>query len=222
MTSRLAARIAPRDGRGGGATCALASAGNKRHKHRAHGKERPVITVILYPFGLKSAAVIQLADAPSQSVDEVLFWSMTRRLIFVAAFTVAASVAMVGAQTRQYRTRLSPVALDVAMQAAIAGSGSVTATLNGTTLTLTGNYTGLRTASTVARVHRSPRTAMRGPAIGDLKITPGTSGTISGTLELTKDQVDDLANGRIYIQLHSEKAPDGNLWGWLFIQEGKK
>ncbi len=129
---------------------------------------------------------------------------------------------MVGAQTRQYRTRLSPVALDVAMQAAIAGSGSVTATLNGTTLTLTGNYTGFRTASTVARVHRSPRTAMRGPAIGDLKITPGTSGTISGTLELTKDQVDDLANGRIYIQLHSEKAPDGNLWGWLFIQEGKK
>ena len=147
---------------------------------------------------------------------------MTRRLILVAACLVAASVAPAGAQSRQYRARLSPVALDVAMQAAIAGSGSVVATLNGTTLTLTGNYTGLRTASTVARVHRSPRTAMRGPAIGDLTITPGVSGTIAGTLELTKEQVDDLANGRLYVQLHSEKAPDGNLWGWLLIQEGKK
>jgi len=147
---------------------------------------------------------------------------MTRRFVLLAAVMAAVSVAPAGAQSRHYRTRLSPVALDLAMQATIAGSGSVTATLNGTTLTLTGNYTGLKTASTVARVHRSPRTAMRGPAIGDLTITPGTSGTISGTLELTKDQVDDLANGRLYVQLHSEKAPDGNLWGWLLLQEGKK
>ena len=147
---------------------------------------------------------------------------MTSRFVLLATCLVAVSVAVAGAQARQYRARLSPVPLDVAMQATVAGSGSVTAILNGTALTLTGNYTGLRTASTVARVHRSPRTAMRGPAIGDLKVVPGTSGAITGTLELTKDQVDDLANGRLYIQLHSEKAPDGNLWGWLFIQEGKK
>lgn len=108
------------------------------------------------------------------------------------------------------------------MQATIAGSGAVTATLSGTTLTLAGNYSGLKTASTAARVHRGPRTAMRGPAIGDLKVTPGTSGTITGTITLTRDQVDDLASGRLYIQLHSEKAPDGNLWGWLLVQEGKK
>jgi CHRD domain len=147
---------------------------------------------------------------------------MTRRLVLLAACLVAIFVATAGAQSRQYRARLSPVALDIAMQATIAGSGAVTATLSGNTLTLTGNYAGLKTASTVARVHRSPRTAMRGPAIGDLKVTQGTNGTISGTLELTKDQVDDLANGRLYVQLHSEKAPDGNLWGWLLIQEGKK
>ena len=147
---------------------------------------------------------------------------MTRRFVLLAAVMAALSVAPAGAQSRQYRTRLSPVALDVAMQATIAGSGSVTAILTGTTLTLTGTYTGLKTTSTVARMHRSPRTAMRGPAIGDLKITLGTSGTISGTLELTKEQVDDLANGRLYVQLHSEKAPDGNLWGWLLLQEGKK
>jgi len=147
---------------------------------------------------------------------------MTRRFLLLAACLVAASVATAGAQSRQYRARLSPVPLDVAMQATVAGSGAVTATLNGNTLSVTGNYTGLKTASTVARVHRSPRTAMRGPAIGDLKVTPGISGSINGTLELTKDQIDELASGRLYIQLHSEKAPEGNLWGWLLVQEGKK
>lgn len=153
---------------------------------------------------------------------EVSFRPMTRRFVLVAASLVLLSVATAGAQKAQYRARLSPVPLDIAMQATIAGSGSVTATLNGTTLTLTGNYAGLKTASTVARVHRSPRTAMRGTPIGELKVTPGMSGTITGTLELTSDQVDDLANGRLYVQLHSEKAPDGNLWGWLLPLEGKK
>lgn len=147
---------------------------------------------------------------------------MTRWLFLAAACLVVVSVVPAAAQSRHYRTRLAPVALDVAMQASIAGSGTVSATLNGATLSITGTYTGLRTASTVVRLHRSPRTAMRGPAIGDLKVTPGTNGSITGAIELTKEQVDDLANGRLYVQLHSEKAPDGNLWGWLLPQEGKK
>ena len=35
------------------------------------------------------------------------------------------------------------------------------------------------------------------------------------TLELTPGQIEDLRNGRIYVQIHSERAPDGNLRGWL-------
>ena len=58
-------------------------------------------------------------------------------------------------------------------------------------------------------------------SIGDLTATQATSGTISGSIELTKAQIDDLAAGRLYIQLHSQKAPDGNLWGWLLPQEKK-
>ena len=100
--------------------------------------------------------------------------------------------------------------------------GSITATLAGSTLTLSGTYKDLKTAATVVRLHRGARVAMRGPAIADLKATGGTTGTIAGTIELTKEQLDDLSNGRLYVQLHSEKAPEGNLWGWLFPQEGKK
>ena len=142
-----------------------------------------------------------------------------RSVVRVLVVTVLAC-ALLHAQTA-YRARLSVVPIDVAMQATVAGSGSATAALKGATLTITGTFSGLKTAATVARVHRGPRTAMRGPAIGDLTVTAATSGTISGSLELTKQQIDDLAAGRLYLQLHSEKAPDGNLWGWL-LPETKK
>ena len=142
-----------------------------------------------------------------------------RSVVRVLVVTVLAG-ALLHAQTA-YRARLSVVPIDVAMQATVAGSGSATAALKGATLTITGTFSGLKTAATVARVHRGPRTAMRGPAIGDLTVTAATSGTISGSLELTKQQIDDLAAGRLYLQLHSEKAPDGNLWGWL-LPETKK
>jgi len=53
----------------------------------------------------------------------------------------------------------------------------------------------------------------------DLTATNKTSGTISGTIDLTPAQISDLEKGRLYVQLHSEKAPDGNLWGWLFPEK---
>lgn len=146
---------------------------------------------------------------------------MTRLRLAVLSLIVVL-VSSVQTQAPQYRARLAVVPIDIAMQATIAGSGSATATLKGTTLTINGTFSGLKTAATVARLHRSPKTAMRGPAIGDLTATAETSGSISGSLELTKAQIDDLAAGRIYIQLHSQKAPDGNLWGWLLVAEGKK
>ena len=145
---------------------------------------------------------------------------MTR--VVMTALALVAVTASSGAQTPQYRARLSPVPLDIAMQSTIAGSGSATAVLKGTTLTINGTFAGLRTAATVARVHRGPKTAMRGPAIGDLTATAATSGTISGSIELTSAHVADLAAGRLYVMLHSEKAPEGNLWGWLLASEGKK
>jgi hypothetical protein len=134
----------------------------------------------------------------------------------MATIAVACAItAVTSAQAQGYRVRLSVVPIDVAMQATVAGSGSATATLKGNTLTITGTFTGLKTPATVVRLHRGPKTAMRGPVIGDLTATNATSGSITGTIELTKRQMDDLAAGRLYLQLHSEKAPDGNLWGWL-------
>ncbi|HWU53937.1 MAG TPA: hypothetical protein VN175_00460, partial [Rhizomicrobium sp.] len=49
----------------------------------------------------------------------------------------------------------------------------------------------------------------------DLSVTQDKSGMIWGSLELTRKQLADLKAGRFYVQINSEKAPDGNLHGWL-------
>jgi CHRD domain-containing protein len=115
-----------------------------------------------------------------------------------------------------FKARLSPVPIDVTMMSTIAGSGSLTATLAGKQLTITGMFEGLRSPATTAQFHRGPK-GIRGPAILELGLTVSKSvrGTLSGSVELTPEQIADLRSGRLYVQIQSERAPDGNLWGWL-------
>lgn len=146
---------------------------------------------------------------------------MSRSAAWCAAAVLAAWPALVATQgPTNFRARLSPVPV-AAASPNITGVGSVTATLSATKLTITGTFEGLASPATFAKLHRAPK-GIRGPAVFDLAVTSGTSGKISATLDLTPAQVEDLARERFYVQLHSEKAPDGNLWGWLLVQETKR
>lgn len=100
----------------------------------------------------------------------------------------------------------------------VTGKGTATATLSGRKLAITGSFEGLAGPATVARLHRGIAKGARGNSIADLTITKAASGTLSGSVDLTQEQVDSLRQGRLYVQIHSEKgvAPDGsNLWGWF-------
>ncbi len=136
----------------------------------------------------------------------------TAAAIGVAMLSLGLSVGAQGSNT--YKARLSPVPIDATMAATVAGSGSVTATLTGTKLSIAGTFEGLRSPATTANV-RFGRKGVRGASLFNLIITKATSGTITADLTLTPVQVDDLKEGKLYVQIQSEKAPDGNLWGWL-------
>ena len=43
-------------------------------------------------------------------------------------------------------------------------------------------------------------------------MTQDTSGTIWGSLTLTRKQLADLRAGHFYVQINSQKAPEGNLF----------
>ena len=144
--------------------------------------------------------------------------SATLAIFFAAAvlLLVVAAGAQDSSKQEIYKARLSPIPIDLSMMARIAGSGSLTATLSGKQLTITGTFEGLRSPATTAGIHRAPK-GIPGVAVAglDLIVTKAAKGAISGTLELSPDQIADLRSGKLYVQIESERAPEGNLWGWL-------
>lgn len=116
--------------------------------------------------------------------------------------------------------RLSPVPITVTQQSTVSGLGSAKAAIKGDHVDITGAFDGLKSAATTAEIHRA-RPGLRGPVILDLPVTrqgDGTKGLLKGGFDLTAEQRADLLAGRWYIQLNSEKAADGNLWGWLLAK----
>jgi hypothetical protein len=72
----------------------------------------------------------------------------------------------------------------------------------------------MKSAATIAQMHFGAR-GVHGPVEFDLTVDNAPNGTIRGSATLTKAQLDSLRKGWFYVQIHAEKAPDGNLWGWL-------
>lgn len=141
-----------------------------------------------------------------------------RNLNYLAFFglllTLSGFSAGAAAQANNFRARLSEVPVTPLDYKKITGIGEVFATLNGNTLTVTGTFKGLSSVATRAHIHNAPK-AMNGPPVQTLEVTGGTSGEISGTLELTPEQVEALRNEALYILVHSENNPGGEIRGWL-------
>ncbi len=137
------------------------------------------------------------------------------RTFQVLAIVACLVIAALAQNEERYRGRLTPVPVDGVTRNAITGIGSVTAVLEGSRLTITGTFEDLREPATEAHIHRGLATGVRGTAFYELTVSRMASGEVSGSLELNPDQIDSLREGRLYIQIHSEIAPEGNLWGWL-------
>ena len=130
----------------------------------------------------------------------------------MAAILLAGSAA---SQVR-YETRLSSVADDLSTRENVLGVGRARASLAGDQLTVSGEYTGLPSNATGAELRQGY--AIGAPSdqvVGPLQVSGGKQGTLSGTIKLTQGQLAAMKAGWIYVQIKSEKAPDGNLWGWL-------
>jgi hypothetical protein len=143
--------------------------------------------------------------------------SVKPSLVLLVVAVVSVWLAKPGSAQNQdrYKVRLSTIPMDGGMRETVAGSGSASATLAGSKLTINGTFEGLRSPATVARLHGGLAMGVRGVAFAELTVSKGTEGTVTGSVDLSAEQVQSLRAGRLYIQISSEKAPDGNLWGWL-------
>jgi len=144
----------------------------------------------------------------------------TAFLTFAAALMMGLGVGWFGlpsfAQSGEtYKTRLSALPADAKTRPDLAGTGSVTAVLSGTKLTVNGTFEGLKTNAVSAKLQNGIVAGVRGPVFADLTITKAMSGTITGSADLNPQQLQNLKKGGIYVQIYTEKPTDGTLWGWL-------
>lgn len=97
-----------------------------------------------------------------------------------------------------------------------AATGSVTATLQGRSLTIKGTFSGLSAAPSEAHIHEGAAGA-NGPVVFPLTIQTVTtdSGSFNQTTELTDAQVNILESDRYYINVHTTNYPDGEIRGQL-------
>ena len=135
--------------------------------------------------------------------------------LLTAAFTLSLSASAIGQEV--YRARLSPMPTTPQTVTEITGEGEVILTLNGSTLTVSGSFSGMSSAATGAHLHNGPP-AQPGPVVHTLEIDQSTGGEISATLELTPEQVQALRDNALYVQVHSTNNPPGELRGWIFLR----
>ena len=137
----------------------------------------------------------------------------TALLLGIGLAGLTVSQAAGGGET--YKARLTALPADARTRPSLAGIATVTATLSGSKLSLTGSFDGLLSPATKAELHSAVAAGVRGPVIGDLTIAKATSGSISGSADLNPQQIENLHKGGLYVQIYSEKAPEGVIWGWL-------
>src|SRR5271170_7495869 len=99
----------------------------------------------------------------------------TALLAAVLLSLVSAGAAQNEQASETFKARLSPVPINISMQATIAGGGLLTAKLTGKQLTIQGSFEGLRSPATTAQIHRAPK-GIPGPAILDLTVTKEEKG----------------------------------------------
>jgi hypothetical protein len=134
---------------------------------------------------------------------------------------VAAAAPLFAQAPETFTARLSWVPIGGSERNEVAGEGTASATLSGSRLSITGTFMGLPANATAAKLHQGIAMGARGrdpAAIADLRVTASASGTLSGDVRLSSEQLAALRAGQLYVQIYSEKGvlPDhSTLWGWL-------
>jgi hypothetical protein len=142
---------------------------------------------------------------------------MSRKNLFCALALVLSTAPAFAAG---YDAELDPVPFDASNRATVINSiGDASATLEGGTLTVRGNFSNFTSPATGGSLRIGLAKGVPGDAIGSLTADHNTSGHFSGSVKLSSDQIAALKKQAIYVRIDSEKAPDGNVQGWL---EGTK
>ena len=139
--------------------------------------------------------------------------SRPSRLLICAATALLLATPALAAS---YEAQLDPTPFDATNRADVIESiGNLTASLEGNTLTVRGTFSNFTSPATGGSFRIGLAKGVPGDAIGTLTVEHARQGSFSGTIKLNSAQMAALKREAIYVRIDSEKAPDGNVQGWL-------
>jgi hypothetical protein len=142
----------------------------------------------------------------------------TRTLVLPLLMVTAALVASSLAQSKTPRPVKFSAALNVGQERPhpkgtnVGASGRFTATLNGTTLTWRLTFAHMSGPATAAHIHMGVR-GVSGPIVIPL-CGPCTS-PVTGSTSVTTDQINDLKARKMYVNVHTNENPNGEIRGQM-------
>jgi len=137
--------------------------------------------------------------------------------IFCAGLLLLAAPApAMAAGAATYEAELDPTPFDATNRADVIESiGNVTAMLDGSTLTVKGTFSNFTSPAIGGSFRIGLAKGVPGDAIGALTVYHARQGAFSGSIKLNAMQLTALKRQSLYIRIDSQKAPDGNVQGWL-------
>lgn len=103
-------------------------------------------------------------------------------------------------------------------------TGNAKVTIDGSSLSVSGSFTGLGSNTVGAHIHGPVNADGIGPVFCHLNVPTGVSGSIAANgamdpkcsdVELTDAQIADFEAGKMYVNIHSANFPNGEIRGDL-------
>ena len=150
-----------------------------------------------------------------------MYYAPKHFAIALTLLLITCAVTTVNTQSpTRYRGRLSIVPVDFSTVATISGSGEFTAEIQERELLLNVHFADLSSPATRAELRKAPK-GQRGSIefTFNIRTTRSTTGNFSHTLTLTEPQLQALREEQYYLQIQTVSNPDGEIRGWLLIDE---
>jgi len=150
-----------------------------------------------------------------------MYYAPKHFAIALTLLLITCAITTVNTQSpTRYRGRLSIVPVDFSTVATISGSGEFTAEIQERELLLNVHFADLSSRATRAELRKAPK-GQRGSIefTFNIRTTRSTTGNFSHTLTLTEPQLQALREEQYYLQIQTVGNPDGEIRGWLLIDE---
>ena len=150
-----------------------------------------------------------------------MYYAPKHFAIALTLLLITCAVTTVNTQSpTRYRGRLSIVPVDFSTVATISGNGEFTGEIQERELLLDVHFEGLSSAATRAELRKAPKGQQGSVEFTfNIRTTQSTIGNFSHTLTLTDPQLHALREEQYYLQIQTVGNPDGEIRGWLLIDE---